>query len=244
MERCVFRVSDHDPWGGAGRKMRCTDRGDGCGAESTLSGDVDLLEAEAVEEGGDGGAGVFAGGVEDSVGESGLLELLLGFGAGVGFEVLVGGDKEAGGAGVDAGVLVVERGEEELGGGEGDVDGLAADADVFGLELVEVDAGDRLTVDDEEEAVAGEQVGEDDARSGAFDDGVDGVDDGFEATEALDALDDGGDRGVEGGGAAGDGSGDAAQDAVGGVAYEDSQRDGAENQREQDGEEHAGGSAA
>src|SRR3984885_16245506 len=112
------------------------------GAESTLSGDVDLLEAEAVEEGSDGGAGVLAGGVEDSVGESGLLELLLGLDAGVGFEVLVGRDEEAGGTGVDAGVLVVERGEEELGGGEGDVDGLAADADVLGLELVEVDAGD------------------------------------------------------------------------------------------------------
>jgi len=44
------------------------------------------VEAEAVEQGGDGGAGVLACGVEDAVGEGGLLELLLGFGAGVGLE--------------------------------------------------------------------------------------------------------------------------------------------------------------
>ena len=56
-------------------------------------GDVDVLEAEAVEESGDGGAGVFAGGVEDAVGEGGLLELVLGFGAGFGFEVLVYGGR-------------------------------------------------------------------------------------------------------------------------------------------------------
>ena len=61
-------------------------------------GHVDLLKSEAVEEGGDGGAGVFAGGVEDTVGEGGMLELLLGFGAGVGLEVLVGGDEDSGGA--------------------------------------------------------------------------------------------------------------------------------------------------
>ncbi len=71
-------------------------------------GDIDLAEAEAVEERGYGGAGVFAGCVEDAVGEGGLLELLLGAGAGVGLEVLVDRDEEAGGAGVDAGVLVVD----------------------------------------------------------------------------------------------------------------------------------------
>ena len=97
---------------------------------------------------------------------------------------------------VDAGVLVVERGEEELGGGKGDADGVAAvlasDVDVFGFELGEIDSGDGLAVDDEEDAVAGEEVGQDGAGSGAFDDGVHGVDDGFEAAEALDVLDDGG----------------------------------------------------
>ena len=198
--------------------------------------DVDLLEAEAVKESRDGGAGVFAGGVEDAVGESGLLKLLFGFGAGVGFEVLVDGDEEAGGAGVDAGVLVVEGGDEELGGGEGDVDGGTVDADIFGLELREINAGDGLAVDDEEDPVPGEQVGEDRAGFVAFDDGVDGVDDGFEAVEALDALDDGRNRGVEGGGASGDGGGDSGQYAGGGVAKEDGQSSGAEEEREKDGE--------
>jgi len=158
-------------------------------------GNVDLMEAEAVEKSCYGGAGVLAGGVEDAVGECGLLELLLGFGAGVGFEVLVGGNEQAGGASVDAGVLVVERGGEELRGGQGDVDGLSVvvDADVFGFELREIDACDGLAVDYEEETVAGEEVGQDGTGFGAFDDGVDGVDDGFEAAEALDALDDCGD---------------------------------------------------
>ncbi len=203
------------------------------------------MEAEAVEEGGDGGAGVLAGGVEDAIGEGRLLELLLGFGARVGFEVLVDGDEEAGGAGVDAGMLVVEGGDEELRGRQGDVDGLAAivDADVFGFELGEVDAGDRLAVDDEEEAVASEEVGEDGAGLGAFDDGIDGVDDGFKATEALDALDDGGNGCVVGGGAASDGGGDPGKNSGGGVADEDGQGGCAKDQREQDGEEGSGGAA-
>ncbi len=59
-------------------------------------GYIDLAEAEAVEERRYGGAGIFAGGVEDAVGEGGLLELLLGLGAGVGLEILVDGDEKAG----------------------------------------------------------------------------------------------------------------------------------------------------
>ena len=209
---------------------------------------VYVLEAEAVEEGGYGGAGVFAGGVEDAVGEGGLLELLLGLGAGVGLEVLVDGDEQAGGAGVDAGVLIVEVGDEELRGGQGDVDGACAaglcDLDVFGFELGEIDAGDGLAVDDEEDAVAGEKVGEDGAGLAALDDGVHGVDDGFETVEALDLLDDGGDRGVEGGGASGDEGGDAGEDAGGGLTKEDAHGGGAKDEREEKGDEGSGGGAA
>ena len=211
-------------------------------------GDVDLMEAEAVEQGGDGGAGVFAGGVENAVGECGLLELLLGLGSGVGLEVLVDGHEKASGAGVDAGVLVVERGDEELGGGEGNVDGLAAvlafDADVFGFELAEVDSGDRLAVDDKEETVAGEEVGKDGAGFGAFDHGVNGVDDGFEAVETLNTLDDRGDGGVEGGGAAGDCGSDAREDAGRGMTDKYGECSGAKDERQQDDEEGSGGAAA
>ena len=138
------------------------------------------MKAEAVEEGGDGGAGVFAGGVEDSVAEGGLLELLFGLGAGVGLEVLVYGDEQAGRTGVDAGVLVVEGGTEELGGWKGEMDGAGAvgvgDTDVLRFELTEIDTGDGLAVDDKKKAVAGEEVGEDGAGARTFDDGIDGVD--------------------------------------------------------------------
>jgi hypothetical protein len=209
---------------------------------------VHLFEAQAVEQRGDGGAGVFAGGVEDAVGQRGGLELLLGFGAGVGFEVGIDRDEEAGGTDVDAGVLVVDGGEEELGRGEGDVDGLGAvlvgDADVFGFEPGEVDSGYRLAVDDEEDAVAGEEIGQDSARFGPFDDGIDRVDDGFEAVKALDSLDDGWYGGVKRGGSAGDCGGYTGHDAGGGMADEDGQRDGSEEEREQDGEESTGGGAA
>ena len=62
------------------------------------------------------------------------------------------------------------------------------DADVFGAELGEIDAGDGLAVDDEEDAIAGEEVREDGAGLGTFDDGVERVDDGLEAGEALNLL--------------------------------------------------------
>jgi len=213
------------------------------GIGSTSSVDVYLLEAEAVEEGGDGGAGVFAGGVEDAVRQGGLLELLLGLGAGLGLEVLVGRDEQAGGSGVDAGVLVVDGGKEYLRGGQGDVDGADAvvlgDAHVLRLEFGEVDAGNGLAVDDEEDAVAGDEVGQDGGGPGAFDDGVDGVDDGFEAVESLDLLDDGGDGGVDDDRPGGDGVGDAAGKTGAGAAQEDGHRDGSEDEREEDGEKGA-----
>ncbi len=83
------------------------------------------------------------------------------------------------------------------------------DLDVLGFELGEIDAGDGLAVDDEQELVAGEDVGQQRAGALALDDGVERVDDGFEAAEALDLLDDGGGGEADGGGAAGDEGGDA-----------------------------------
>ena len=111
------------------------------------------------------------------------------------------------------------------------------DADVFGFELVEIDSGDGLAVDDEEEAVSGEEVGEDLAGVGAFDDGVEGVDDGLETAEALDLFDDGGDGGVEGGLAAGDEGGDAAEGTGGGVVDEDAEGYRSDDEGEEEDEE-------
>lgn len=121
---------------------------------------------------------------------------------------------------------------------------LLVDADVFGLELGEVDAGDGLSVDDEEDAVAGEEIGEDGAGFGAFDNGVGGVDDGLEAAETLDALDYGGNGSVVGGGAAGNTVGDVGEDAGGGLAEEDDHGGCSKDEREQEGEEGAGRAAA
>ena len=86
-----------------------------------------MLEAEAIEQGGDGVAGVLAGGVQDAVAEGVFLELGLGAGAGLGLEILVRRGEQAGGTGVDAGALVVDRGDEKLGGRQGDADGLAGE---------------------------------------------------------------------------------------------------------------------
>lgn len=141
-------------------------------------------------------------------------------------------------------MLVVERGNEDLRGGQGDVDGLPADVNILRFELSEVDARDGLAVYDQEEAVAGEQVGEDGAGFGAFDDGVDGVDDAFEAADVLDLLNDGRNGGVDGGGAAGDGSGDVAQESGCGVANKDGQEGGAEKKSEEEGKDGSGGAAA
>jgi len=207
-------------------------------------GDVDLGEAEAVEERGDGRARVLAGGVEDAIGKSRLLELLLGLGPSVGLEVLVGRDEEAGRAEIDAGLLVVECGDEELRGRQRDVDGLATDADVFGVKPGQVNAGDGLAVDNEEDAVADEQVRKNCAGFGAFDDGVDGVDDGFETVETLDLLHDCGDGGVEEGGAGDDAVGDVREDTRGGVPEEDDHGGGAQKECEKEGEDGSRRAAA
>ena len=85
---------------------------------------VHLFEAEAVEQGSDGGAGVSAGGVENAVGEGRSLQLLLGLGAGVRLEVRIGRNEDAGGTNIDAGVLVVDGGKEDLRRRQRDMDRL------------------------------------------------------------------------------------------------------------------------
>ena len=128
------------------------------------------------------------------------------------------------------------------------MDGAAAalffDSDIFWFELGEIDAGDGLAVDHEEDAVSGDEVGEDRAGFLALDDGIGGVDDGFEAAEALDALDDGWDGGVVCGGAASDSVGDVGQDAGGGLAKKDNHGSRSQDEGEQKGDERARGTTA
>jgi hypothetical protein len=163
-----------------------------------------LMESEAVEQGGDAGLGVDAGFVEDAVCDCGLGDLLLRCLAYFGFQVRVGGYKQAGGAGVDARVLVVEARGEDLRRGKMDTHGLARDGDVAGLELGHVDARDDFAVGDEKQLIAGEEVGQEDVFTLAFDDLVDGVDHCFQTREPADLFDDRHGGGVDGGGAAGE----------------------------------------
>ncbi len=151
--------------------------------------------------------------------------------------------------GVDAGVLVVERGDEELRRRQGDLDAAHAaglgHVDVLGLELAEVDAGDGLAMDDEQDFVHGEGVGQDGegrGRDDAFDDGIGRIDDGLQAGEALDLRDDDRDGGVVGG-ARGDERGEARGDSGAGVAEEDDDAGGSEDERQKKGKERSGGAA-
>jgi len=171
------------------------------------------VEAEAVEEGADGGLGVAVGAHEDAVVEGGLCHLLLGCLANLGLEIHVGVDEQAGASGKDLGLAVVDARGEDLGCGQFHMNGIAVDGDVGRLELLKIDAGDDFAVGDEDELVADQEVGNVGALALAFDDFVEGVDDGFEAGELADAFDNGGGGCVDCGGAAGDEAGEAAPEA-------------------------------
>jgi len=177
-----------------------------------------------------------------------LLQLLFGPGAGFGFEILVDGDEQSGAAGVDAGVLVIECGDEELGGGKGDVDRAIScgvgDVNVFRPEEGEVDAGDGLAVDDQEDTISSEKIGEDGTGFVAFYDGVERVDDGLQAVEPLNLLDHRRDGGVEAGGPTRDESCSPGEQATGGMTDEDTHGSGTKDESKQEGDEGSGGGAA
>jgi len=154
--------------------------------------DVDLVKAETVEEGADGGLGVAVGAHQDSVVQGSLRHLLLGGLAHLGFEIHVGIDEQAGASGKDLGLGVVDTRGEDLGRGQFHMNGIAVDGDVGGLELLEIDAGDDFSMRDEDELVADQKIGDVGALSLAFNDFVEGVDHGFEAGELTDSFDDSG----------------------------------------------------
>ncbi len=171
------------------------------------------MEAEAVEQGGDGCAGIRAGFREDAVVECGLRHLLLGGLADLGLEIYVGVHEQAGDAGIDLGLAIVDAGGEDLGGGQVHVNGIAIDGDVGRFELLEIDAGDDIAVGDKDEFVSDEKIRDVGAFALTFDDLVEGVDDRLEAGQLADLFDDGGGGCVDGGGAAGDEVGEAVEEA-------------------------------
>src|SRR5438270_2979727 len=99
-------------------------------------------------------------------------------------------------------------------------------------------------MDDEQNAVAGEQVRQHGGRLGSFDDSIDRVHHRFKPVQPLNLLDDGRDGGVDRGGTAGDGGRQPSHDASRGVTDEDGQCDGSKNQRKQNNEQGAGGGGA
>ena len=175
--------------------------------------DSDLMEAESIKKGADSGLSVAVGSHQNAVVESGLRHLLLGGLADLGLEVHIRINEQAGAAGKDLGLAVVNAGGEDLGCGQFDMNGIAVDGDVGGLELLEIDAGDDFAVSYEDELVADQKVGDVRALTLAFNDFVEGVDDGFEAGELADPFDDGGGGRVDCGGAASDEVGELAPEA-------------------------------
>ena len=163
-----------------------------------------------------------------------MLELALGFLANLRFKIRVGGDEQSGMARVDARLFAVEARAENLRGRKMDANLAPADVDIVGLERFEIDAGDDLSVNQHEQAIAGEEVGENGIFLRAGDDLIHGVDDGFEAREALDVVDDCRLRDVDGEAAAGDGGIDAA-DPVG-TGVEAVQRDRRQDQQSCEGQ--------
>src|SRR5258708_23050702 len=98
-----------------------------------LSIEVDLLESKPLQKAGDGRRGVLLCGGQDAIGQCGLLQLTFGFLADLGFKIGIGGDKQSGLAGVDAGFRAVEAGTEQLRGWKMQVNLLAIDFDITRL---------------------------------------------------------------------------------------------------------------
>src|SRR6185437_7803783 len=109
-----------------------------------------MVEAETVEQSRDRGTGIFASSVEDAVAEGVFLELILGMGAGLGLKILVSRGQQTGGTGVNPGSLVIDGGYEELRGGKSHPDRPSGDVNIFRPELRQVDACDRLAMDDKQ----------------------------------------------------------------------------------------------
>jgi hypothetical protein len=150
----------------------------------------DLAEIEAEEEFGDGSACVLVSGDENVGCESRLAKVLSGLLAYLAFKAGIDGNEESGLTFVDMGFRVVESHGEDLRGWQVHMNGAANDVDVRGSELIEIDAGESLSVDFEENAVAGKKRRQETAFAVAGDHLVHRIGHGFEAGEPADLRDD------------------------------------------------------
>lgn len=159
---------------------------------------LDLLEAKAQQEGGHGSSGILCGFGQDAVGQCGLLNLLLSDCPDFALKIGVFWNEQSGGAGVNAGLCVVQTGDKHLRGRKFDLNGVTANLHVTRLELTEIDSGDRLPVYDKQQFVTCQEIGKDRTLAIAFDNLVQRKADCLESLEPLNFIDDSRQRCIDG----------------------------------------------
>jgi hypothetical protein len=151
-----------------------------------------LFETETLEKTGNRGTRVAIGGLQDISLHRGFLKLALGFLTNFTFQIRIGRGEQAGVAGIDARLRVVEASDENLSLGKAKRDGLTLNDDVAGLQLAKVDAPDDFAMYDEKETIAHQEFRQVRAVVFTGNDFVHGKADGLEALKLLDLADHGG----------------------------------------------------
>src|SRR5581483_5208161 len=121
--------------------------------------EVDLLKSKRVQQAGESGTRILLRGIENAVGKRGLLEIMFGLLTHLGFQVRIHWNKQAGLAGVHPGFRTIQPGREQLGGRHMQADLAAVHRNIAGTEGGEINAGDNLPVDEEQQAISGQEIG-------------------------------------------------------------------------------------
>jgi len=150
------------------------------------------FETETLEKTGNRRTRVAIGGLQDISLHRGFLKLAFGFLTNFTFQIRIGRGEEAGVAGIDARLRVVEARDKNLSLGKAKRDGLTLNDDVGGLQLAKVDAPDDFAMYDEKETIAHQEFRQVRAVVFTGNDFVHGKADGLEALKLLDLTDHGG----------------------------------------------------
>src|SRR4029077_17453735 len=116
--------------------------------------EIYLFETETLEKTGNRRTRVAIGGLQDISLHRGFLQFACGFLTNFTFQIRIGRGEEAGVAGIDARLRVVEASDENLSLGKAKRDGLTPNDDVGGLQLAKVDPPDDFAMYDEKETIA------------------------------------------------------------------------------------------
>ena len=106
----------------------------------------------------------------------------------LGFEIGIGGDQKPGLAGVDSRLRTVQPRAENLRGGNVQLDVLAFHPNIARLEDGEVNPGNDLAMDEEQNAISGQEIRKERIFLGAAHYFVHGVDHCLQALQPLDAV--------------------------------------------------------